>query len=229
MSDRLALLQKANPELNILPITDISFERYGQLLNGFDPAEMIQRSLAACPGSQATEYEPSVSLLEAPCAFNQAMIEQIYGGMPIQVGWCYGKNNRLGALEYHKGNEVNVCITDMVLLVGHVQDIIWGETISYDTAQVKAFYAPAGTVVELPAWNLHYAPIQITSSEEFISLVYLPKGTNTELSFSPAKQGEAQLLFAVNKWLLAHPDDEALTEAKAYPGLSGNDIVVNLI
>jgi len=229
MNDKLALLQKANPHLNILPVTDASFGHYAKVLTAFDPTKVIEWALKAGVSSEGTEYEPSVALLEAPCAFNQAMSEQVYGGMPMQVGWCYGKNNRLGALEYHKGNEVDVCVTDMILLLGHVQDIVWGESISYDTSRVQAFYAPAGTVVELPAWNLHYAPIQIVGSEEFISLVYLPKGTNTDLAFSPTKQGEAQLLFAVNKWLLAHPKDKALAKAQAYPGLSGDDIVVNLL
>ena len=45
-----------------------------------------------------------------------------------------------------------MCLTDVVLLVGHVQDICWGGDerhgqVGYDTANVAAFFAPAGAVV----------------------------------------------------------------------------------
>ena len=60
----------------------------------------------------------------------------------------------------------------------------------------------------------------------FATLVYLPTGTNEPLPFGVPKVGENRLLFAVNKWLLAHPDVASLREAGAYPGLWGDDIIV---
>jgi len=222
-------LRKANPGLNLLPIEAPEFERYGRLLTGYDATEIIERARAILPESTDVVYGPSVSALEAPCTFNTAMFREVYGEMPMQVGWCYGKNLQMGALEYHKGAEVNVCLTDVILLVGHVQDVQFGERISYDTRQVAAFYAPAGSVVELPAWNLHYAPIHVTRGGSFATLVYLPKGTNEDLRHDIEPVGEAQLLFAVNKWLLAHPGASDLVQAGAYAGLVGEDIRVTPI
>jgi hypothetical protein len=215
MSDTLQRLQAANPGLRILPIDGPEFRHYGTLLRRYDPTEIIERARSILPMSGE------------PCAFNQAMQREVYGDMPVQVGWCYGQNLQMAGLEYHKGAEVNVCITDVVLLVGHVQDVVIDdEGATYDTAQVAAFYAPAGNVVELPAWNLHFAPIHVRVGEQFATLVYLPRGTNEALIYDVPAVGENRLLFAVNKWLLVHPDAKSLVEQGAYPGLVGDDIFV---
>ncbi len=193
---------------------------------------MIAKAQTILPTTERVAYEPSVAALEAPTAFTTAIVNEVFGGMATEVGWCYGKNLRMAGLEYHKGSEVNVCLTDAILLVGHVQDIAFGERmgcirgITYDTRKVAAFYAPAGAVVELSPWNLHFAPIHTTEGGSFATLVYLPKGTNEPLPYTVEKVGENRLLFAVNKWLLVHPDVEGLVKAGAYPGLVGADIVV---
>jgi len=226
MNDTLSRLQAANPSLNLLPVSAPEFARYGRLLTRHDPSEVIANAQAILPAAEGVVYEPSVAALEVTTPFTTAITNEVYGGMPVQVGWCYGRNLQMAGLEYHKGSEVNVCVTDLILLVGHVQDIVFGEVISYDTRKVAAFYAPAGAVVELPPWNLHFAPIHTTQGGRFAALVYLPRGTNEPPSFAVSKEGESRLLFAVNKWLLAHPDAEGLVKAGAYPGLVGSDVFV---
>ena len=47
----------------------------------------------------------------------------IYGQMGIQLGYCNGHNKKLNALEYHRDSEVNLAVTDLVLLLGRQQDI----------------------------------------------------------------------------------------------------------
>lgn len=226
MNKILSRLQAANPALGILPVSDATFARYGRLLDGLDAGEMIARARAMLPASEGVVYEPTVAALEAPCAFNIAVQQALFGGMPVQVGWCYGHNTRLGALEYHKGIEVNVCLTDVVLLLGDLRDVQFAQEIRYDTRQVAAFYAPAGAVLEFHAWNLHFAPIHAQQSQGFATLVYLPRGTNEPLPFSIEKRGEGRLLFAVNKWLIAHPEATGLLAQGAYAGLVGSDLMV---
>jgi len=229
MRDTLERLRKANPALDIQSVEAPAFARYGRVLP-YDAAEMIARAAAILPTSEGVVYEPSVAALEAPSALNTAIEREVYGEMPVQVGWCYGKNLQMAGLEYHKGNEVNVCLTDVVLLVGHIDDVVYGEeAITYDTARVAAFYAPAGAVVELPAWNLHFAPIHVREADRFCTLVYLPKGTNEALAHRVEPVGENRLLFAVNKWLLVHPEAAGLVAQGAYPGLVGADIFVRPI
>jgi len=49
----------------------------------------------------------------------------------------------------------------------------------------------------------------------------LPKGTNSELADKPEAVGTSKLLFATNKWLIAH--EEAGIEG-AFAGLKGENI-----
>lgn len=73
------------------------------------------------------------------------------------------------------------------------------------TPLVEAFFVPAGTVVEMYATTLHYAPC--TAAEGgFRCVVILPAGTNTEINFPLSGNGEDKLMTAKNKWLIAHPD-----------------------
>jgi hypothetical protein len=226
MNTLLSRLSKVNPHLTILPLEDGTFTRYGRVLAAYHPQEMISRAQAILPLTEGIVYEPSIPALEVPSALNSVIEREIYGGMPVQVGWCYGKNLQMAGLEYHKGSEVIVCLTDQVLLVGDERDIDYGQDISYDIAKVAAFFAPAGSVIEFHPWNLHYAPIQATAAGQFATLVYLPRGTNYPLSFPVPQIGENRLLFAVNKWLLVHPAQVATIAQGAYPGLAGEDIFI---
>lgn len=229
MHEILDKLRAENPKLDIHSVSDPLFARYGRLLEGYKPDDVISRARGILPHSEDVVYEPSVPTLEEPADFNTAIEQRVFGGVPVQVGWCYGQNLHMGALEYHKGSEVNACLTDVLLLVGHVQDVSFGQEITYDAGGVEAFYAPQDSVIELSPWNLHFAPIHVREGEQFATLVYLPLRTNEPLPYEVEKVGESRLLFAINKWLIAHPDAEALIEEGAYPGITGSDIEVTPI
>ena len=164
-------------------------------------------------------YEPSIAELEALPVAKE--IEKVfYGELPIQIGYCNGDNHKLNALEYHRSSELDIAQTDLILLLGMQQDIEDGDI--YDTAKVEAFLVPAGTGVELYATTLHYAPC--TAQEGgFRCVVVLPKGTNEELPFETAKEGENRLLAAMNKWLIAHEDAQI---EGAFCGLKGENVEV---
>lgn len=105
--------------------------------------------------------------------------EITYGEMPIQIGYCNGRNSRLNALEYHKDSEVNVMATDAILLLGLRSEL--EEDYTLDTKKVKAFLVPAGTAVEIYATSLHYAPCGVDGKPFQVAIV-LPKGTNYPLT-----------------------------------------------
>ena len=132
-----------------------------------------------------------------------------------------GHNKKLNALEYHRNSEINVAVTDLVLLIGHQQDI--EEDLTYDTSKVEAFLVPAGTGIEVYATTLHYAPCHVNESG-FQCVVVLPRGTNTEIDFSMSEDGEDGLMTARNKWLIAHED--AKIEG-AFNGLKGENITLD--
>jgi len=223
MTETLAALQGKNRDLEILAVTDPRFARYGRILEGL----VAERAVAfarrsALPGEGVT-YEPSVAGLEADEQFVRAVSQRVYGGMEVQVGWCYGRNLQLNGLEYHKGTEVLVAVTDLVLLLGHFEDLAWRERIAYDAAKVEAFFVPEGTMVELYPWCLHFAPCHVHEGTGFCALIVLPRGTNLPLDFEPWREGESALLFARNKWLIVHPEAEALVQQGAYAGIEGEN------
>ena len=134
----------------------------------------------------------------------------------------------LNALEYHRSSEANVAVTDIILLLGHQSDIT--EDFTYDTAQLEAFFVPAGTAVELYATTLHYVPIGTKENDYAFKMgVVLPFGTNFPLGVTLGAEAEKEklpeekLLFAKNKWLIAH---EESGEEGAFIGLTGKNISV---
>ena len=140
--------------------------------------------------------------------------------MPVQMGWCNGHNTKLNCLEYHRDSEFNLGLEDFILLVAKLDEV---ENGVLDTARVKAFRAPAGTLVECFATTLHYAPCHTDPAKGFHVLIALPKFTNTEKPDIPALCPEDKLLWARNKWLLAHPESSEAAQG-AYIGLSGENI-----
>ena len=139
--------------------------------------------------------------------------------MPIQVGMCWGHNTRLNCLEYHRSSEFNLGTVPFVLLLAHQWEVVDGVL---DTDKVAAFYVPAGTLVEVYATSLHYAPCHVDATEGFRVAVVLPRGTNTEKPELTDLPGESRRLWARNKWLLAHPDTTEAQEG-AQVGLRGEN------
>ena len=127
--------------------------------------------------------------------------QNLGGGLPIQIGYCNGNNHKLNAVEYHRNSEINIAVTDMILLLGWLPDVT--DEFTYDTAKIEAFKVPAGTVVEMYETTLHYAPCNAADGG-FKCVVILPKGTNTPIDFTLAADGEDKLMTAKNKWLIAH-------------------------
>ena len=140
--------------------------------------------------------------------------------MPAQLGRCSGRNTKLNCLEYHRDSEFNLGVNDFILLLAKQDEI---ENGVLDTSKVKAFRAQAGVLIEVYATTLHYAPCHVNAADGFRVLVALPAGTNTERpDFAPAG-GDDALLWARNKWLLAHPESSEAA-AGAYVGLAGENI-----
>lgn len=204
--------------MEILKVTDKAFQTYGKVIQGIDVSDLLE-ALKETPQPDDVVYVASDEKLEAcPCV--EKIGYSLYGGMPVQVGYCNGNNLLLNAVEYHRDSEVNVAQTDMILILGKEQDI--EEDGTYDTGKMEAFLVPAGTVIEVYATTLHYAPCNVNGNK-FRAAVILPKGTNTDAPEAQNNTKEDKLLFARNKWLIAH--EEAGIEG-AFVGLKGTNLSV---
>lgn len=188
--------------MKIESVFDRAFAPYGKVLPGYDTSELLEALEKYTPMPEATDYVASQPELEAlPIAEKLAV--NAYGGMPIQLGWCNGHNTRLNCLEYHRDSEINCGTSDFILLVAREDDIVDG---SLDTDRVRAFRVPRGVVVEVYATTLHYAPCSAAKGEGFRVLVALPRGTNGPKPEMESLNDEDKLLWACNKWLLAHAE-----------------------
>lgn len=187
--------------MQIQSVTDPKFKKYGKILVDFDVHALL-KAMEHTPLPDDVIYvasDESLEMLEVAEKFRNYG----YGGQPVQIGYCNGNNRKLNALEYHRDSEINVAVTDLILLLGKEEDIT--EKYQYDTGKVEAFLVPKGTVIEVYGTTLHYAPCN-ADEKGFRCVVVLPRGTNTELTFKCPQKGEMGLLTARNKWLLAHPE-----------------------
>ncbi|WP_152655216.1 DUF4867 family protein [Oceanobacillus sp. CFH 90083] len=218
-------LKENNPNQTIHHITAEEFEKYGKILNGFDWKEWNEIMRDKDIPHDTNQYIASDPELEK-AKLTQRIAATLYAGMEVQVGYCNGPNSHLNGLEYHKGSEINIAVTDLVLILGHTGDIHKNQ---YRTEKLDIFYLPEGTMIEIYQTTLHFAPCKV-HKEGFKCMVILPKGTNEPIDFNKTvTMEEDELLFMKNKWLLAHPDRKPLISKGAYPGIIGENLKIEAI
>lgn len=207
--------------MKIYKVTDPEFVNYGRIIEGYEEEKkQIADTLRdKTPIPEGTAYvAEEKALQELPAA--EKITNSLFGGSPMQFGWCNGHNTKLNCLEYHRSSEINLGTTDFILLLAKREEIV---DYKIDSSKVKAFLVPKGVMVEVYATALHYAPCQASKDSGFQVLVGLPKGTNVgKPDFTPANQ-EDKFITATNKWLLAHAES---SEAKdgAWIGITGENI-----
>ncbi len=202
--------------MEIKQVTDLAFGAYGKIITGYDCSELLA-AMEQTPVPEDTIYVASDAGMEK-LPVCRLIEKNLYGQLPIQVGYCNGHNKKMNAMEYHRTSEINVASTDLVLILGRQQDVEADDT--YDTAKAEAFFVPAGTVIEVYATTLHYAPCH-TQDGGFRCVVILPKGTNTDMEPVENVFSEDRLLFAKNKWLIGH--EEGGLPENAFIGLKGEN------
>ena len=205
--------------MKIYSVYDPEFRPYGRVLEGYDTVELVKTLETETPLPDGVEYVPGDKVLEDLPVYAQIR-DQIYGGMPVQLGWCNGHNTKLNCLEYHRDSEINLGSRDFILLLGKEENIRDG---FLDTATIQAFRCPANTMIEVYATALHYAPCEAQKGQGFRVMVALPKGTNLEKPVMEPKNAEDRWLWACNKWLLAHPESDEAKQG-AHIGLCGTNI-----
>ena len=206
--------------MHIYSVYDTEYKPYGRVVQGVEYlVDQILPILETTPLPDDPAY-----VAEEPALQNLEVVEDVsrtlFGGMPVQLGWVNGHNTKLNCLEYHRDSEFNLGTQDFILLVAKQQEIEGG---MLDTSKVKAFLIPAGVMVECYSTTLHYTPCQTSQDKGFQVLVALAKGTNTDKPEFEARTNEDAMLWARNKWLLAHPDSDEAAQG-AYVGLTGENI-----
>ncbi len=220
------MIERLN-QVNDVPVLSVNspeFASYGRIVTGYDFSGLIayMEKETSIP-ENGNIYIASVPEMEQDPVMER-MQNVLYGGMPIQIGYCNGRNTTYNGFEYHKGSEINVAVTDMMLVLGHSW-LIKDNTYRVEDAQV--FFVEKGTAIEMYQTTLHLSPCRVCD-EGFKDIVVLPKGTNTPLEKGEEyPEAEARLLLQRNKWVIAHPEREPLIRQGAFPGLLGENKALN--
>lgn len=215
-----------NNNIEIYPINGELFSKYGKVHKGYDTSELCQIMTNYKIPDAGTCYIPSVPELEKCEPIFSILRNSFFGGLPIQLGMCMGKNKQLNCLEYHRCNEILIGTHDYIILVAHINEIEEG---CLDTRRVKAFYAPAKIPIEIFSSTLHYSPCNVDESAGFHVAVALIQGTNTDLDRDclNERNGENKLLVSKNKWILSHAESDEAKKGQPI-GLIGCNITLDI-
>ncbi len=84
--------------IQIQKVTDASFKKYGRILTGeYDVAELMDAMQQTdCPADDVI-YIPSDAEIEK-LPIMKDFTDSLYGGLPIQIGYCNGFNKKLNAV-----------------------------------------------------------------------------------------------------------------------------------
>lgn len=219
--NNLERLKKLNPDLKIKTIKSASFKKYGRIIEDqrFKKIERYLSSETEIP-EKGNNYQADLKYF-SNSKLKKEIEKDYYGEMSVEIGYCNGNNSHLNGLEYHNGSEINIAVTDLILLLGEKKDINHN---GYNSENVEAFYLEEGSVIELYGNSLHFAPCKV-NNEGFKCAVILLNETNLDLD---NENHNDPYLFAKNKWLLVHPDKKDLINKGAAPAINGNNIKVNI-
>lgn len=216
------MLNKLNAinDIKIFSVFDKEFESFGRIVGGYDFSKLISymETQTSIP-ENGNIYFPSVQQMEDEDIFSEIQ-SVLYGGMPIQIGYCNGRNTTYNGFEYHKGSEINIAVTDFCLVLGHTWQI---KENKFYVGDETVFFVPRGTAIEMFQTTLHLSPCRVCD-EGFKDILILPAGTNTPLDEKAENSDpESALLLQKNKWVIAHPEREPLIRQGAYAGLIGEN------
>lgn len=214
MLERLKML---NSDIPFYSVDDSEFKTFGRVIGGLDVSEIIAAAEKIARPEVGSLYSASEESFES-LEIAERIGNEFFGTLPTQIGYCHGHNNFLNAAEWHFSSEINIAVTPLVLILGHVWDI---ENGRIDSSAFKAFYLPAGTAVEVYSTSLHFCPCE-TEKSGFGCVVGLPVETNTPLDISSPDP----YLFRKNKWIIAHEENTGLINRGVVPGITGKNFEI---
>jgi len=210
----LETLKKLNPEIRFFDVNSPEFATFGKIVEIDGTAEILEAAKQIEVPEVGSSYLPSVEAFEA-LGIAKTIEQEFLGTLPSQLGYCWGHNSLLNATEWHKGSEINIATTPLVLFLAHVWDI---KDNVIDSSSFTAFYVPAGTTILVYETTLHFCPCEVAATG-FGCVVGLPKGTNVPLE-APVQD---KVQFRKNKWLLCHVENEGLKEKGVVAGITGTN------
>ena len=207
-------LQEMNPNVKIHDVGEKGFSRYGRILS-YDARAVIDhlaKEEAVFSKLPKARYVTDRADLHDFPLFSTIQ-KEIYGELAIQVGVVQGRNQYATGTEFHQGSEVNIAVTDCLLVLGDRAVLVANGSV--DISQMEVYFVKKGTLLEIYDSTLHYTPIE-TDANGFSLVVVLIEGTNTDID---AEAGS--MLTKKNKWYVCHASQTQKIEQGAVAGLTG--------
>lgn len=214
----LEALKLKNPDYEIYSVTDEEFTSFGRIIKDIDVTEICEVARTIELPAEGSSYVPSEPRFEE-LKVAEEIKNKLFGCLPTEIGNCWGHSSYLNAAEWHTSSEINIATTDLVLFLGHIYDIKDGRI---DSSSFKAFFVPAGTIIEVYATSLHFCPCE-TSAAGFGCVVGLPSGTNVPLEI----EVDSPFIFRQNKWIISHDENAGLIARGVKAGIGGTNYKVN--
>lgn len=202
--------------MKIYSIDNKKFNKYGQVIGNPYYSTFLEMQKDIEVPENGSSYLASVEKFETEELIKH--YRKHFGEMDVQIGYCWGRNNTLNALEWHKSTEINIALEDMVVLLGDMREMVGNV---FDTAKLKAFRVKKGQAVEFYQTTLHFCPCG-EQRKVFKSVVILPRGTNTALT----EVSQDKRLIAKNKWLICHPECKRHVDLGRVATITGKNIVI---
>lgn len=209
-------LKKLNSDIPIFTVNSPEFADYGRIVE-LDVGEIIAAGELIEKPEIGARYEASTQVFEK-LSVAEEIKNRYFGQMPTQVGYCWGHSNFMNAWEWHTSSEINIAVTDLILILGKVSDM---NEYTVDSSTAKAFFLKKGDCVEVYATSLHFCPCEV-SENGFGCIVALPRGTNTPLDIETSDKK----LTHKNKWLIAHCDNETMLKNGRVAGITGKNLQI---
>ena len=209
-------LRALNPNTEIFDTDSKEFSVFGRKLD-LNTDEIVKVAEGTKNPEIGSLYDTSLTEFEK-LKIAEEIGEECFGEMGCQVGYCRGHSNRLNAFEWHTSSEINVAVTDLVLILARVDQI---ENRKIDSSLSKVFYIKKGEAIEVYATSLHFCPCEVEKSG-FGCVVALPRGTNLPLE----RAHNDPFLFRKNKWIIAHVKNASLIERGVTAGVYGENIEI---
>lgn len=210
----LEKLKELNPNICLFSADSPEFSLYGRKIEGINTEEIVNTASKIAFPEEGSVYEPATPCFES-LSIAREITDTCFGELPTQIGYCYGHNDTLNALEWHTSSEINIAVTDLVLILAKRENL---KDNSMSSADTKAFLLKKGDIVEVYATTLHFCPCEVEGGG-FGCVVGLPKGTNTPLDSAPSDK----LLYRKNKWIIAHKENTGLLAKGIFGGISGEN------
>ncbi|MGB3161019.1 MAG: DUF4867 family protein [Carnobacterium sp.] len=222
--EKLEAVRKVNPTYTIHDVTSREFKAYGTILKGYDDAAIREyaKKEIVIP-KEGNSYSPSNDELEKFDIIKKIEAD-VYAGLPVEAGKCAGNNTAFSAYEYHQGSEVNIVLTDVLMVLGKREQAVRGIFNAQENA--KIFYVPAGTIIEIYSSTLHYSPC-IVDKTGFKVIVILIKGSNEP--FEEIFESKNKEIVKKNKFQLVHETRTDKIAEGIEVGLIGELITLNPI